>query len=288
MYEWDIVMFGFLKKTPVIDDEAVQWIFETYAWALKNFDAQEFFQQSILVTPSNEHFPGRVDSAYGMAELIFERVKAYAGMSHWPTKLMDQTTCSIPQNPRVVVEGALRGRDGIASDKVADEHRLLITYAEQQLNQPEALIATYAHTLAHYLGSVAPEAPPGGEEHWPHATELLAIFMGFGLMFANSAYVYRGGCSSCYNPAANRSAFLSQEESTYALALFCVLKEIPNNKVLSHLKKHLRPLYKRALQDIAQRSDEVAGLRALEHAKPDEGKLLGQADETSEGLAAQG
>jgi hypothetical protein len=95
-------------------------------------------------------------------------------------------------------------------------------------------------------------------------TELLAVYLGFGLMFANSAFTFRGGCGSCYNPAANRDAYLSEQEATYALAIFAVLKDISNSTVTGHLKSHLRGFYKKAVKEINQRTDDLTRLREVE------------------------
>ena len=90
---------------------------------------------------------------------------------------------------------------------------------------------------------------------------MLAVYLGFGLMFANSAFTFRGGCGSCYNPNANRDAYLSEQEATYALAIFCVLKEIPNSMVTGHLKSHLRGFFKRAVKEISQEGETLSQLR---------------------------
>jgi hypothetical protein len=92
---------------------------------------------------------------------------------------------------------------------------------------------------------------------------LLAIFLGFGLMFANSAYNFRGGCGSCYNPYAQRSAYLSETEATYALALFCVLKDSPNSDVTPHLKKHLRGIYRKSVRELSDNTSKVARLKQV-------------------------
>jgi len=122
------------------------------------------------------------------------------------------------------------------------------------------MIATYAHILSHHMGRMAKVPPPGGIDYWPQATELLATFLGFGLMFANSAYNFRGGCGSCYNPYAQREAYLSEAETTYALALFCLLKGVPNSAVTPHLKSHLRGVYRKSVKEI---SANVQGLDRL-------------------------
>ncbi len=256
-------MFGFIKTKPLLEEDATHWLFDAFAWSLKNFDAEVFYHETILVTPSNQHFPGRESSPHGMAKLIFEQVKNFAGLKHWPYRLVDNNDPLLNTPAQVMLEGPLRGSKGVSTVPVDEAHQLIVPYNINQLAKPEALIANYAHILAHYLGQTASELPPGGEPFWPQATELLAIFMGFGVMVANSAYTFRGGCGSCYNPLAERSAFLSQDEATYALAIFCVLKDIPNNKVLPHLKKYLRPVFKAAIKEINQKDDELTKLKSI-------------------------
>jgi hypothetical protein len=256
-------MFGLLDKKPPLDESSSQWLFETFGWALNNFNAELFYSDTQLVLPNNEFFPGRADSHHGMAGLIFDRVKDYAAVSHWPTLIADQNTCPLIEAPRVQIKGALRGPEGIADETVDDAHRLLIPYNPQQVSNPEGMIASFAHILAHYMGQMAKEPPPGGAEYWPHATEVLAVYLGFGLMFSNSAFTFRGGCGSCYNPHATRDAYLSEVEATYALALFAVLKGIPNSAVTGHLKKHLRGIYKKSVRDISGRVQDLERLRAI-------------------------
>ena len=260
----DLTMFGLLQKRRLLDDDSVQWLFESFSWALRNFDADVFYNETILVIPSNEFFPGRESSVHGMASLIFEQVKGYAGVRHWPSLLMDHSSCMIEPS-RVEIRGALRGakgvEQGVDQGSANEANRVLVTYNPDQVLNPEALIATYAHQLAYQLGTQANEPPPGGEQNLPHVTEVLAVFMGFGLMFANSAFTFQtGGCGSCKRPGANRSSYLSQYDTTYALAIFSLLKQIPNNKVLPHLKKSLRPFYKKAVKEIRSREDEFQQL----------------------------
>ncbi len=260
----DILVFSLFNNKAPLDASSSQWLFDAFAWSLDNFDAKLFHNDTLLVLPTNQFFPGRVDSVHGMASLIFDRVKGYAGISHWPTRLADQSSCSLLNPQKVRVIGALRGPDCIGDDSVPDEQRLLIPYNPQQINNPEGMIATFAHTLAHYMGQTAKTPPPGGVEYWPHVTELLAVYLGFGIMFANSAFTFRGGCGSCYNPAANRDAYLSEQEATYALAIFAVLKDISNSTVTGHLKSHLRGFYKKAVKEINQRADDLTRLRKVE------------------------
>lgn len=254
-------MFGLFDNNPPLDDASSKWLFDTFAWSLESFGTDVFYRETVLVLPTNEFFPGRIDSVPAMAGLIFDRVKSLAQVSHWPTLIADQDTCPTAERPQVEIKGALRGPDGIANESVEDARRLLIPYNPQQINNPEGMIASFAHILSHHLGQMAGTPPPGGEDFWPQATELLAVYLGFGVMFANSAYTFRGGCGSCYNPNANRDACLTELEATYALAIFAVLKDIPNSAVTGHLKKHLRAFYKKAVKDVSSRPEEVEKLK---------------------------
>ena len=78
-------MFSLLNNKPLLQESSSRWLVDTFSWSLKNFDADLFFSETLLVLPTNEFFPGRANSTHGMAILIFDRVKEYAGVSHWPT-----------------------------------------------------------------------------------------------------------------------------------------------------------------------------------------------------------
>ena len=119
----DRPVFGLFGNKALLDASASQWLFDAFAWSLENFDAGLFHSGTHLVLPTNQCFPGRADSLHGMASLIFDRVKAYAGVAHWPTRLADQSSCTLLNPPRVEVKGALRGPRGIADESVADEQR---------------------------------------------------------------------------------------------------------------------------------------------------------------------
>jgi len=246
------MVFGLLNKQPVIDPTSSEWIFGTFSWALQNFDADLFYSDTVLVAPTHEFFPSKVHSVHGMAEYIFERVKTYAGISHWPTLVQDQSVCQLIDAQQVQIQGALRGPGGITDESIDDSQRLVM-----------GMIATYAHILSHHMGKMAKTPPPGGTDYWPQATELLAVFLGFGFMFANSAYNFRGGCASCYNPYAQRDAYLSETEATYALALFCYLKGISTSEVTPHLKRHLRATYRQSVKEVSDKVQEVERLKQI-------------------------
>lgn len=257
-------MFGLLRSKPLLDDDSVWWTFRVYDWGLRNLGSDVFYRETRLVLPTPQDFPGRADSLQGMAELIFQRVVAHAGMEHWPLRLAPPGLPASGSVADVTIPGALRGREASVRKPDVPADWLSVGYMPGLVNDPQALIATFAHQLAQLLASQVGEEPPGGPENWPHFTELLGVFSGFGLMFANSAFkVPRGGCGACAADNVSRTGYLSQYHLTYALALFAILKEIPNREVLAHLKSPLRPFFKKAVKDIKDRADALEALQAL-------------------------
>jgi len=262
-------MISLFKSKPLLDEESIQWILDCYSWALQNFDAQVFYNETILVVPSNEHFGGKDDSPEGRAKLILEQVKRHAGMANWPVFMVDEQefiASNVAVNPpKILYNGTARGEQALVPQLTESNDRLLVAYQPELLRNPQALISNYVQMLAHYLGSTAQQPPPGGSDNWPHVTELLGVFLGFGLMFANTAYNVRvSSCGSCQGPSAERINYLSQYDISYALAIFSVLKEIPNKQVTAYLKKTLHPYYKKAVKDVMGRQEALNKLKEFQ------------------------
>ena len=266
--------FAFFTGKPPLDEASVAWIFEVFEWGLRHLDSGVFYQHSRLITPSNEHFPGRASSVAELAGLMFERSQRYAGMQRWPLRLVPPGTPLPASLPEVSAPQPLRGG---APDDAAESAGALtvaagdavipVSYDPKMVNNPEAMIAGFAQVFAHYLGAAVRAEPPGGIRNWPQTTEVLGVFLGFGVLFANTAYNYQPrSCGSCGGAPVERQVNLSQYDVCYALALFCVLRNIPNREVLKPLKASLRGYFKRCRRDVESRGEALARLAATEFA----------------------
>lgn len=247
---------------PVLDETTIDWLFDVYGWAISQFGADIFFNQTILVAPTNQFFPGEQNSAEGMAELIFTQVQKYAHLQHWQCSVVDQRQFIAPDLQQLILPGRSLTSTALASDNV-QESPLPVPYDPQMVMNPEALISSYAHILAQYLSAQATENPPGGSDNWLLVTELVGVFLGFGLMYANSATTAPSSCSSCSAGLATRPSFVSQYDLSYSLAIFAALKDIPEKEVSRHLKKSLRGFFKSALKDVKQRTHQLHTLHTL-------------------------
>jgi len=234
----------------VIDEDSHQWILDTFSWAISHFDVLEFKNNSQLVLPTNEFYQGSVSSVHEMALSIFKQTVSYAGMQQWPIVLVTPEQFLVGNQQRTipqfnVVENC-RGENtpfvtlNEQDSETLQQQPIMLSYRENQVNQPQDLISSIVQNLANIIIVQQSSLPPGGKEFIPQAVDVIACFMGFGVIFSNTAYQFKGGCGSCNNPNANRQSALPENETLHALALFCLLKGIKPKSIKTHLKSHLR------------------------------------------------
>jgi hypothetical protein len=255
-------MLSLFKSKPVVADDISDWIFDTMEWALTICDVPTFKESTVLVLPTNEFFAGRVSSEQTMAKAIFDKVVEYANVGHWPFVLVspEQFQPALPE--AINIQPQLRGFQA-GNEKLAEQlPALQLTYHPAQLNAPQVMIANMASMISHHLGRYSGSLAPGGSKVWQQTVEVIAVVLGFGVMLANTAYTFKGGCGSCGNPAANRQAALPEPEILYALAIFCHLKALPSSQASKELKSYLRPDFKRAYRQVAK-DVRLAELKAL-------------------------
>ncbi|MEH6814483.1 MAG: hypothetical protein V7677_18260 [Motiliproteus sp.] len=239
------MMLGLFKTKSLVDEDSARWIESVFQWALENFDAEVFHHQTQLVLPTNDYFPGRADSVEAMAQNLFDHTLAFAGLPHWSCQLVDQRNIEQLSLPSLSYADGCRG-----NVQTSPVNQLTIPYNHLQVNDPQTMVSSYATTLGSYLASCAPQSVPADEQQWPLVAELVGIYLGFGVMFANTAFSFKGGCGGCRTAAQSRTAYLSQDEATYALALFCQKKGITADQVTPHLKSHLRSIFKKTLKTL--------------------------------------
>jgi len=235
----------------IIDENTQNWIFDTFAWAIENFEINVLKNDSRLILPTNEFYPGKVSSIDEMAQAMFINTKNYAGMQKWPIQLSSATPESNTAIEDLSLGPIIRGDHAEVAISNGNE-ALILGFTPNQVNQPQDLIAAISQTLASILVISNKVMPPGGKEYLPQATDLVACFMGFGVIFANTAYQFKGGCGACNNASLNRQASLTEPETLYALALFCVLKKESMKNVKYHLKSHLKKDFVNAYKSIEQ------------------------------------
>jgi len=253
-------MFGTLfKPQSPLPEETIEWLFNAYAWALQTLGSDVFFNKTQLIEPNNQFFPGKGENPQEMAELIFKRVQDYCGLNYWPCRVVDHH--QFDGDPSALPDL----RQTLQATREDPSAALTLLYEPQQLTNPNAMIANYVQGLAHNLVRLAGQPIPCDPDQYPHLLELIGTYMGFGIMFTNTAVAKQArGCGSCCNTAAERQGAMTEMEELYAMAIFCVAKEIPMTKATPHIKGYLKSLWKKAYKDAERRTEQLAMLKAIE------------------------
>jgi hypothetical protein len=269
----------FFKAKPVVDEASKEWIFDSFAWCIEQLDGDFFKENSELILPNNSFYPGSASSVEAMADKIFSNTLNYTGMKSWPLRLVSSDNFSQKTMPQLSFESRLRGESAKVGTKVAAKvssdtsstfsykvegealvssrppseqavPTIDIAFHSSQLNQPQDLIAYLVQVQAGILVNQHGMLPLGGKDVLPQTIDLVACFMGFGVIFANTAYQFKGGCGSCNKQNLNRQAALPELETVYALALFCVIKGVDIKPVKKELKSHLYKPFRQAHKEI--------------------------------------
>lgn len=273
-------MFGLFRKGSLLEDRLTTWQFDSFEWLLEYTGGIEAFRQRQLILPTRQCFPHDGSRGHAFAEMLFRQVKAHAGMSDWPCELQPQEADPDTMvSPHAFVQGAPASPAG--TYRALKEGGALITYNPAQLHNPMSLVATFAHELAHYRTAGFAQPPPGGWDVWEPATDLAAVFFGFGVFLANACFDFQhfsDGYTSGWRW--RQQGYLTDVEVLYALALFTVLRGDDPKLVQNHLKSALRGIYRRALREVTANE---AALRRLRDVVP---VTAGQADYIGDGNAA--
>ena len=261
-------MLSFFRKSRLLSTEDEYFQIECYRWLLKHFGGDAFYKKTVLVLPTSTYFPGKVDSQQLAAETTFRTVLKHAQMEEWPVELIAQEDDPVAQvGETLVVQNVQPNPHGTFSVNARSEVK--ITYNPALVSDPEAMVATFAHEIAHYLTAYAPEPPPGGWENWEFATDIAATFIGFGIFQANSAFRFRQySGNGTYGWQSSRSGYLTEAEHSYALAIFLRLKSIDAKEALPWCGKNISTCLKKALSELDE-TDVINDLRKVEYTGPD-------------------
>jgi hypothetical protein len=252
-------MLGLFKPKLPVDRDEYEWLLACYAWLLREFGGVEGIRARRLVLATTDFFPPSSLKGHERALELFGQVKAIAGMADWQCDLVegaaDRETHVAPahlirHHAKPQPAGTFGYRDG----------RYVVTYNPSKLNDPEILVATFAHELGHYLIHSGESRPPGGRELEEHATDLASVFLGFGIFAANSAKNFNAYQNFEVQGWQMQSlGYLSELARVTALALFVRLSGADAGAAEKGLKDYLRGPLRKALAAIDRQHPDLAG-----------------------------
>lgn len=256
-------MFGLFRKGPLLGTDLAEAHFDCFAWLLRHTGGMNALRQGRMILPTPTYYQRSGAQGHEFAAVLFEQTRQHARMADWPCELHMQEPDPDPHmGGWQMVKGAPHGPGGTWQ---ATDGGARITYNPARLGDAQSLVATFAHELAHYRTASFPEPPPGGWEAWEDATDLAAVFLGFGVFLANTRFQFSQFTSGeSIGWKWRRQGYLSEPEVLNMHAIYTVLLEIPPSDTLRHLKPSLRGIFKRVLRDVRGAEDELIKLRGID------------------------
>lgn len=232
------------KARPPISQEEYDWLLACFAWlrqTLKDAD-----KRPELVTFEHPKLSGA-----NSAGAMFDAIRELSGMAEWPCRL---EKVEVRDADREL--GLIEGKSACGTFSIEDGEAV-IRYSSAMLTNPEAMAATFAHELCHYLLAAAGD-PPGGPDLMEHATDCAATYLGFGVLLANSSRqfsTWSDGATSGWQ--SQLSGYLSEQSLLTGTAMFAALHGYDAMSVVPSLKPNLRKDMKKAVKAISRDHEDL-------------------------------
>jgi hypothetical protein len=239
--EWDIQESKVFDPDGCPVDEDVRiWIEQSFQQLLAIFGLDNTLNRSVLV-PDNAHFPIRYD---GSKRSAFETLQIVASQMELPPVAI--TLDFYDETLRQITEGT---PGGVYWGK-GQSGTFEISIALKKLDEPENMVATLAHEIAH-IKLLGESKMATNDER---LTDLTTIFFGLGIFNANAAF-------QTFNDARSygwsQSGYLTQMEWGYALALFAYLRQESTPTWADHLAKNVKGDFIRGKNFITANEDLI-------------------------------
>lgn len=225
-------LFGF-GRSAFLEPEDEEWHFETWAWLLRNLGGIDELKCAPLVTPSRAFFPPSRAKGEARIREVFERVKTLSRLPDWTPWL------------RCAPDGSASygGEDG----------EWVIEYGDEQGEDALSLVALFAQAAGCCWTCDIEEPAPGGEEMRNCADSIASVFLGFGLIGADSAVVKRF----------YRQGYLNERDWLFSLSIFLQLTGRTYEEAVRWLKIDLEPDFKVAHRYVAGQTARLDALRRI-------------------------
>ena len=247
-------MFGWFRSAPTcpVDDHTRDWVHDRWAWLCDTFGRDRLRAVSVAL-PHPEHFPDAYDpNDIRTLRALFDRVCRYMGLE--PESFTFVVFTAEPK-PWYAVAVYMPDHPDAAGLYIHDPAGSTVLVEERQLDDPMRLIATMAHELAHeYL--IGHGRIGGDEADHELLTDLLAVFLGFGVMGANASVkevAWTDGPMSGWS--ASRQGYLDLRTYGYALALFARMRDDPRPFWMNALRPDVYDAMKKGLRYLAEVND---------------------------------
>jgi hypothetical protein len=247
-------MSWFTPKCPV-DADSKEWIENAFNWLIDAM-GREILRDVEVVLPTEEYFPDAYDGSRTSIRRMVERVCGYMDVDPKNIELQFFDSEDDQHLHPLAVEEGLRQHD-LGSYLKRRDGRQVIKLDVNQSRNPEMMVATIAHELAHAILLGEERLDPEHPDQEP-ITDLLTVFYGLGIFNANTTVVFEQFTNTQYQGwRVGGGGYLTEEAFGYALALFAYSRGESKPDWQTYLNINVRSYFRSGLKYLAKTGDSA-------------------------------
>lgn len=246
--------FGKKKIVCPINEETRIWIENSLIWLINQFGDEKLINKKTL-TPEKTFFPINFDGSknvvFTLLPILCKQMEIEVDniqIDFYNEKYIELNRGS--HQPIFTQQFKDQNySSGLYFGKSKDE-KYLIGLEEALLNEPDKLISTIAHELAH--------VKIAGENRLQNADErlidLVTVFFGIGIFNANSAVIFY---KSSDRWGYSKQGYFTQQEWGYSLALYAYIRQEHSPGWLTFLTPNVKSDFQKSQKFIYANTDKV-------------------------------
>lgn len=245
-------MFGLGSPKLPISCEHQIWVDDCFRRLAGLLGARRLLEATVVL-PTPEHFPDPYDRSEQALRSMFDRV---AGLMQIDPKKVELTVFAREHDmTRSLVpffRGSHSGASGLYIDEAEKPH---ISVDEGLLKDPVALVGVLAHEIGHII-LLRPGLVRRDDPDMETLTDLLTVFLGFGVFSANSAFYFeQHNHYDSQGWSARRLGYVPEEVYGYALARFAYERGENKPRWASFLCANVAAYLKRSASWLSSRNE---------------------------------
>ena len=245
-------MLGFRAKLPVTDEDRL-WVDQGFA-RLEAMLGRERMLGARVVLPIAEDFPDRYDKSKAAAERIFCRICEHMQVAREAIdfEVFPEENEGLRELLPAWSQSGGKSPAGLYFHPGYDGQKCVIAVRSKQLRDPLALVATIAHELGHFI-LLGNELIDGDSPDHEPMTDLLTVYLGFGVFTANSAARFTQFQDDRQQGWSMQTlGYLPEQVFGYALARFALERSESKPEWESYLSTNVKSYFKRSKDWLAK------------------------------------
>ena len=224
---------------------------------LKERISLDRLRKATVIEPTPHFFPDQYDASTEAAKQMFARVCGYMGVD--PASLGLGFLQGEESGQAIEMKGDFGSHQttkGAAGYYAQSDGMDQVWVKEDELKDPEALVATMAHELAHVV-LLGRSAMSHHEPHLEAITDLATIYLGLGIFTSNMLLRRKGWVEGNREYwQLQRKGYISPEMAGWALSLFAFVRGESDPKWAKHLDADGKGYLKQGLRYLQKTGDQ--------------------------------